>query len=180
MDDSGKLLIGSIIAVAVTLSIIFVMGIGLQAAFSYPSVMILGLSIPLAFTANLLCREWIDWGKVEELKENISELEKTLRKGKRKRGKKKKRFEKEEGEYQNLQERMWDASVKQAAFYLAFFVVFSAWLGYVYGNLVVVELPFNLAFLGFQNGEGLNFVGWFSISYFGFAYFWRRLIVPEM
>ncbi|KXB05801.1 hypothetical protein AKJ51_04765 [candidate division MSBL1 archaeon SCGC-AAA382A20] len=157
------------------------LGIGLPIAYKYPSMLILCLSVSLAFIGNYLCRKFIDWKKLEEDKESLSNFRKKYRESKRKKGKKKRKLELQEEDYEDIQRNIWQVSIKQAIFYLPFFVIFLAWLGFVYGDWIVAFLPFNWLSSGLLRyiGVSFNYYGWFFLSFFGFAYFWREILVPE-
>lgn len=148
-------------------------------AFKYSSLIILGFSISLALIANVLCQRLVDWKQVEKLKENISDWRKKFQQSRMKKGKKKKKLELEDKDYRKAQKEIWGISIKQAVFYLTFFVLFFGWLALVYGDWIVVWLPFDWSWLTQFVGVSFGYRGWFFLSYFGFSYFWRELIITE-
>lgn len=156
-------------------------GVGLPFALDRAPLIVLGFALSLAFLANMLCKRLIDWERLGEAKRRMKDWRKKLREARRKKGKKKRKLELREDEVTGEREKIWGINVKQAAFYLAPFFLFLAWLGYVYGDWTIVWLPFNWFSSGaFQSiGVSLGFFGWFLLSYFGFAQVWRRALLPK-
>lgn len=153
------------------------LGIGLPFAYSHPALVVLLFSISLGFLGTYLCKRLIRWEKLKSAKRNLEEWRRKMRKAKRKKGKKKRKSELKGEEIRDEQRKLWTISIKQAIFYLALFAVFFAWIGYVFGNWTVAWLPFDS--LSSLTGISLDYFGWFLLTYFGFAYIWRVVLLPE-
>lgn len=158
------------------------LGVELPLGYEYSYLVLLGISLSLSFLVTILCRKAVDWDKLREAKRVVEEWNKKITKAQNKRkGKKKKKLEMKTDKVNSNQEKIWAINGKQAVFYLVFFLVFLAWLAYVYHDWIVVWLPFtwfksgSLSFIGASLGS----FGWFLISYFGFSQVWRSILLPS-
>ncbi len=158
------------------------LGIELPFGYGYSHIVILGLSLGLSFLVTVLCRRVIDWDKLREAKRLVEEWDRKIRKARReKKGKKKRKLETKSDEITVNEEKIWIINGKQAVFYLSVFLVFLAWLTYVYSGWTVVWLPFTWFGSGSLSaiGVSLGSFGWFLLSYFGFAQVWREILLPR-
>lgn len=153
----------------------------LPLAYQHSALVILGFSISLAYLASLLCRKLIDWDALEETKNKMKDWKKRIQEARRKKGKKKRKLELEKDEAINHYKKTWQISFSQALIYLALFFLFLGWLGLVYGDWIVVWLPFDWFASGTLGwiGVSLGLLGWFIFSYFTFAQVFRELILSE-
>lgn len=182
MKESEKLKLGSVVALFL-LGSLSAITVGIEGGIvsDYSNLIILSSGILLTFLSTVLCRVSIDWDRLRDAKKSIENWKKEIRKARQRKGKKQRKLELRNEEARKEYEATWLLTIKQTIIYLAPFFLFSAWWGYIYGGQTVVELPFDWFSSGvFQwIGESLGFFGWFLLSYFGFAYTWRKFLLTD-
>ncbi len=154
-------------------------GASLPFTYKFSSLIIVIISISLAFLSTVGCKVLIDWERLEDDKKTVEELEEKIREAQRGKGKRKRKMEMESGEAKKAKQRVWASSIKQAVFYLAPFLLGLPFLGFVYSDWIVAWLPFNWFTSGmFQSiGVSLNYLGWYGLLFFGFGFIWRELLI---
>lgn len=155
------------------------LGVNLPIVYKHAILILLAISVPLAFLSTVACREFIDWEKYREDKKSAKEWEEKINEAERKRGKKKRKLEVEGEEIVGERKRIWEVSFKQAIIYLGPFLVVLAWLSYVFSDWVVAWLPFAWLYSIPFIGVSLGVLGWFLFVYLGFSQIWRIALVPE-
>ncbi len=158
------------------------LGVSLSLAYRFSPFFIVILTISIAFISTAACRILIDWEKLEDAKKSVEKWEEKIREAQRGKGKKKRKLELEGDKLKEAKEKVWANSVKQAFFYLAPLILVLPLLKFVYGSWVVVRLPFNWFNSGMMQqliGVSFKYLGWYLLSFFGFAYIWREVLISE-
>ncbi|KXA99191.1 hypothetical protein AKJ41_05830 [candidate division MSBL1 archaeon SCGC-AAA259O05] len=181
MEEFERLRLGSVVGL-VLLGCLSAVAIGIKGeASDYSNLIILSSAILVTFISTVLCRVSVDWIRLESAKEAVEDWKKEMRKAQQRKSKKRRKLELQDEEARKEYEKTWLVTIKQSIFYLAPFFLFLAMWGYFYGGQTVVELPFGWFSSGALQwiGESLGFLGWFFLSYFGFAYVWRKLLLTD-
>lgn len=157
------------------------LNVDLPFAYKYSSLIILLISVPLAFVSTFFCRSLINWDKLKEAKQDLEKWRTKIRGAQRKRGKKKRKKELEKEKVEDSERKTWGISIKQATFYFGPFFLFLALLTLLYGDWIVAWLPFNWFNSGILQSIGVsfNYYGWFFLTYFGSAQIWRVFLIPR-
>ena len=174
MSRNLELTVGSGISIAVVAVVVaFATLAGGLSSLSVTSLIFV-ISIPLAFLSTMLCRNLIDWKGLQEKEEELESLKENMREQNG-------LSDSEKEELGTVRSSIWEINMKQSLFYLAVFVLFSGWLAYAYSDVGIAQLPFDIGsveLLGIS-ASSLGFFVWFLLTYFGFSYFWRNMILER-
>ena len=164
-------------------------GFGLSFMFKYSHFVILGVSFLLAITVNVINRVAVDWEEVNRVRDKQSELQDKVKEA-RKNNETKKAHKLQQEQQEFMQEHigvMFSPMKTMIFIFIPFIIVFNV-LSSTYSGWIVAWLPFKLPWpdIGLPllgrffkgNVAGLGYFGWYILSYFGFAQFWRKLLVP--
>ncbi|MFW5912492.1 MAG: EMC3/TMCO1 family protein [Candidatus Hadarchaeota archaeon] len=151
---------------------------------------ILGITIGLAVTVNMISRTMVDWEEVNAMKKKQEELKEELQKAKEEKDHKKV-HKLEQKNQQFMQENMGVMMSPMKTMLIIFipFIIVLNVLSSVYSGWVVAWLPFKFPwpeidfFLvsGFFKGNvaGLGYFGWYILAYFGLSQIFRKILVPS-
>ena len=164
-------------------------GLGLSFLFKYSHFVILAVSFGLAITVNVINRVAVDWEEVNRVRDKQSELQDKVKEA-RENNEPKKAHKLQQEQQEFMQEHigvMFSPMKTMIFIFIPFIIVFNL-LSSTYSGWIVAWLPFELPWpdIGFPllsrffkgNVAGLGYFGWYMLSYFGFAQFWRKLLVP--
>ncbi|KXB09088.1 hypothetical protein AKJ46_00940, partial [candidate division MSBL1 archaeon SCGC-AAA833K04] len=128
----------------------------------------------------------VNWEKIRGIRIELKNWQDKLRQAQLKSKKKEiRKLKLQQGEMSERQNTILMTDLKQAILYLIPFVLAWVWLSTIYQDWVVAWLPFNLPWpdFGIRLFSGtvasMGFLGWYLLSYFGFAQIWRRFLIPS-
>lgn len=148
--------------------------------FEYSSLIVLLFSISLSFLGTVALLKFLDWDRLKEAEDNVEKWREKIRESLGDR-KKEKKLDREKEKWKGENNKIWIFSFKQAFVYLALFLVGLAWLSFVYGDWLVVWVPFNWITSSLTESIGIAFgcLGWFGISFFGFSFLFRSILISD-
>ncbi len=165
-------------------------GLKLSFLYQYSHFVILGVSFLLAIVVNFINRVAVDWEEVNRVRAKQEKLQEKVKEA-RENNETKKAHKLQQKQQDFMQEHMgvMFSPMKTMIFiFIPFIIVFNL-LSSTYSGWVVAWLPFKLPWpeIGFPllnrffkgNVAGLGYFGWYILSYFGFAQFWRKILVPQ-
>lgn len=165
---------------------------GYELPFLYENAIfiILGITIGLAITVNMISRTMVDWEEVNQMKKKQEELKDKLEKAKEENDTK--RVHKlQQKNQQFMQENMGTMMSPMKTMLIIFipFIIVLNLLSSTYSGWVVAWLPFKLPWPDidffllsrFFSGDvaGLGYFGWYILSYFGLSQIFRKVLVPS-
>ncbi len=152
---------------------------GLPVGFAYPSLIILGIFLSLSFLVTVLCKKTVNWEALDEANQTLDDWRKKLMEAKRKKGGKgETKIEKEEEKARSDHEKIWSENFKQGITYLFPFLLVLAWLSIAYGGLDVAWVPIDSLYSVEFVGTTFGCIMWSFLTYFGFSYIWRYILIP--
>lgn len=161
-------------------------GISLPFYFDHAIFVILGISIPLSLAVTLINRKVVDWKKVNAAKARMKEWQNEFSEAKSKGNKKKmQKLKRRQDAVMKEQKEVMGSTMKPMIFYIIPYILLWWGLNSLYGGWVVAWIPFEFPWpdLGLRLFEGsfvsLGFLGWYILSYFGFAQIWRKFLIPS-
>lgn len=156
--------------------------LGFESGFTYEysSLIVLLFSISLSFLGTVALLKFLDWDRLKEAEENVEKWREKIRESLGDR-KKEKKLDREKEKWEGENNKIWIFSFKQAFVYLILFLVGLAWLSFVYGDWLVVWVPFNWITSSLTESIGVAFgcLGWFGISFFGFSFLFRSILISD-
>lgn len=162
------------------------LNINLPFYFEHSIFVILGISLFLSLGVNLVNKKVVDWEKVNAAKARMQEWQEEFREAQRKGNKKKiQKLKLRQSDLMEEQKEVMGATMKPMIFYIVPFILLWWGLNTIYGGWVVAWIPFKFPWpdLGLRIFSGwfvsLGFIGWYLLSYFGFAQIWRKFLIPS-
>lgn len=165
-------------------------GVELSFIYEYAVLVILGVSVTLAFSVNMISRVFVNWEEVNEAKRKQSEIQDELKEARNENDTKRvHKLQKEQQKFmQEHMGTMMSPMKTMLVIFIPFIIVFSIMRG-TYGGWVVAWLPFKFPWLdinlpllsNFFKGTmvSLGFFGWYILSYFGLSQILRNILVPS-
>ncbi|KXB04479.1 hypothetical protein AKJ48_02400 [candidate division MSBL1 archaeon SCGC-AAA261O19] len=166
------------------------LGVELSFLYKYAFIIILFVSLVLAFSVNMVSRTIVDWEKVNKVKRKSEELKNKLKKARRE-GKSKKvhKLMKEQQEFTKKHMGVLFSPMKTMLIIIIPFIIIFQLLSSTYGGWVVAWMPVNLPWPNLNipllsrffpgTVASLSFFGWYLLSYFGFSMTLRRFLIPS-
>ncbi|MFW5912491.1 MAG: EMC3/TMCO1 family protein [Candidatus Hadarchaeota archaeon] len=155
-------------------------GFDLGYVHEYSSLIMLLFSLSLAYFAAFACKNLLDWEGFRETQERMEEWRDKLLDSVGSR-KKERKLEKKKEEWTEDNTRIWKFSLKQAFVYLSIFIGGLLFLNLVYGDWIIVWVPFTWFTPNLTRSIGVTFgtLGWFGLSFFGFSFLFHSYMVPD-
>lgn len=155
-------------------------GVSISFVYKYAIFSVLLISLIFALLVTLITKRVVNWQHVKEIKIKVSKWQKELWDAQRKRDfKTVHKLQQQQKEMMALQGQVMMASFKPAIFYMIPYFILWSMLSKLYSTWVVAWLPFTLPLPIIGTTVSLSVLGWFLISYFGFSYILRKLIIGD-
>jgi len=155
-------------------------GVSISPVHKYAILFILLISVIFALLVTLITKRVVNWQRVKEIKATVSKWQKELWDAQRKRDfKTVHKLQQQQKEMMALQGQVMMSSFKPAIFYMIPYFILWSMLSKLYSTWVVAWLPFTLPLPIIGTTVSLSVLGWFLISYFGFSYILRKLIIGD-
>lgn len=156
------------------------LGISLPFIYEHAMLVILVLSILIAFVITLVNKHTVDWERVKQAKARMKAWQKEMRDAYREKDMKRiHKLKTEQGGLMQEQKAVMAATFRPMVFYMIPYFLMWWWLNSIFSGWVVAWLPFNLPLPFFGTLASMGFLSWYLITYFGFAQLWRRFLIGD-
>lgn len=156
------------------------LGIGLSSIYEYALFVVLGIGIFVSLIITLVTRRVVNWGRIREIKAEVSAFQKELREAQRKQDMKSvHNLQQDQKRIMALQGQMMKENFKPTLFYIVPYFIFWFILMGIYGGWVVAWLPFRLDLPFFGTWVSCGFLSWYLLTYFGSSQLWRKLLIRD-
>lgn len=156
------------------------LGIGLPFNFEHALLVILAIGIFVSLLITLITRRVVNWGRMKQIKAEVSAFQQELRDARSKQDMKRLyKLQQDQKRIMALQGQMMKENFKPMIFYIVPYFIFWFILNGIYSGWVVAWLPFRLDIPFFGKWASCGFLSWYLLTYFGFSQIWRKLLIRE-